>query len=72
MPRKTARKVEPPVAINADEVRLLTADEAAALLRVGRAKMAELIKAGLVKTVPIGPRSRRIRLSALQQYVDSL
>lgn len=71
MPRKAARKAAP-LAINADEARLLTADEAAALLNIGRAKMAELINSGAIKSVEISPRIRRIRMAALQQYVDSL
>lgn len=51
--------------------RLLKVPEAAALLSVGRNKIYELIKAGRIKTVEIDGM-KRVRMSALQEYVDSL
>jgi excisionase family DNA binding protein len=50
---------------------LLTVEEAAAALGVGRSLMFELIAAGEVNTVRVG-RLRRIRPEALRAYVDSL
>lgn len=51
--------------------RLLTVDEAAAFLAVGRSRMYELLAAGAVRSVQIG-RSRRIPLGDLENYVESL
>jgi excisionase family DNA binding protein len=50
---------------------LLTVDEAAGLLNVGRNKIFDLIRDQRLVSVKID-KARRIRLSALQQYVDSL
>jgi excisionase family DNA binding protein len=50
---------------------LLTVEEAAAALGVGRSFMFELIAAGQIETVRVG-RLRRIRPEALRHYVDSL
>lgn len=72
MPRKSAAKQAAAAEPINENAKLLTADEAAALLKIGRAKMAELINSGAIKTIEISPRIRRIRMSALQQYVDSL
>lgn len=51
--------------------RLLTVDEAAAFLAVGRSRMYELLTAGAVHSVHIG-RSRRVPLGDLENYVESL
>jgi excisionase family DNA binding protein len=50
---------------------LLTAEEAADVLCVGRSLMYELIARGAIRTVRIG-RLRRIRPEALAEYVGSL
>ncbi len=50
---------------------LLTTDEAAEVLGVGRTTVYELLNAGLVESVRIG-RSRRIPRAALVAYVDRL
>ncbi|WP_322756684.1 helix-turn-helix domain-containing protein [Frankia sp. Cas3] len=50
---------------------LLTPAEAAAELRVSRAKLYQLMKAGLIDSVLID-RSRRIPRAALVAYVDRL
>ncbi|QJY45594.1 helix-turn-helix domain-containing protein [Pseudonocardia broussonetiae] len=47
---------------------LLTVEEAAEVLRIGRTTMFELIRTGQVATVPIG-RLRRVPLDALQQFI---
>lgn len=47
---------------------LLTVEEAAEALRIGRTTMFELIRTGQVVTVPIG-RLRRVPLDALQQFI---
>ncbi|MFH8518250.1 helix-turn-helix transcriptional regulator [Streptomyces gelaticus] len=46
-------------------------EEAAALLSIGRSTLYELMTAGLLEYVKLG-RCRRIRRSALEQYVDGL
>ena len=50
---------------------LLTPVESARILRVGRSTLYELLKAGAIPSVRIG-RSRRVRVDALLNYVDSL
>jgi excisionase family DNA binding protein len=50
---------------------LLTVEEAADVLCVGRSLMYELIARGAIKTVRIG-RLRRIRPQALAEYIASL
>lgn len=50
---------------------LLTIEECADRLRVGRTRMFALISGGQIETVTIG-RSRRIPASALAAYVDRL
>jgi excisionase family DNA binding protein len=50
---------------------LLTVEEAADALRIGRSMMYELIAAGTVRTVRVG-RLRRITPTALRAYVASL
>ncbi len=50
---------------------LLTTDEAADLLGVGRTTVYELLNAGLVESVRIG-RARRIPRAALVAYVARL
>lgn len=50
---------------------LLTVEEAAAVLGVGRSLMFELIAGGLIETVRVG-RLRRIQPEALRRYVASL
>jgi excisionase family DNA binding protein len=50
---------------------LLTVDEAAQVICVGRSLMYELIARGAIKTVRVG-RLRRIRPAALAEYIASL
>jgi excisionase family DNA binding protein len=57
--------------ILADEPLLLTPEEAATLLRVGRTTVYALMKAGDLHAVHIG-RSCRLPRAELQRYVDRL
>ena len=50
---------------------LLTAEEAAHLIGVGRSKMYELIASGAIKSVKIGVL-RRVPVAALEDYVAAL
>lgn len=50
---------------------LLTAEEAAAELRIARRRVFELIKSGELESVKIG-KSRRIRRDDLAKYVAGL
>lgn len=50
---------------------LLTPVESARMLAIGRSKFYEMLRAGVVPSVKIG-RSRRVRVDALLEYVDSL
>lgn len=50
---------------------LLTPEEAAHLIAVGRSKMYELIASGAVKSVKIGAL-RRVPAFALEEYVTAL
>ncbi len=48
---------------------VLTVEEAAQRLHVGRTTMYALIKSGEIRSVPIG-RLRRVPVSALHEYVN--
>ncbi|MGH3480545.1 MAG: helix-turn-helix domain-containing protein [Nocardioidaceae bacterium] len=50
---------------------LLKPEEAAAALRVGRTVVYQLMMAGTLPSVKVGG-SRRVPMSALREYVDSL
>lgn len=50
---------------------LLTPEEAAELLGVGRSTVYDLLRLGLLPSVKIG-RSRRVRVSSLRDYVATL
>jgi excisionase family DNA binding protein len=50
---------------------LLTPEEAAQVLRVGRSKVYDLIRTGTLRSVKIGG-SRRISISALAEFVADL
>jgi excisionase family DNA binding protein len=50
---------------------LLSVEEAAAQLRIGRSRMFDLIRRGKVLSVKVGG-SRRIPYDSLQAYVDEL
>ena len=50
---------------------LLTAEEAARALRVGRSKVYELMRSGALRSVKIGG-SRRVSATALAEYVAAL
>jgi excisionase family DNA binding protein len=51
---------------------LLTVEEAAERLGVGRTTMYALIKTGAVESVPVGGRLRRIPPDALETYIANL
>lgn len=55
----------------ADDALLVTPEEAAALLRVGRTTVYALMKAGDLRAVHIG-RSCRLPRSELNRYIDGL
>ncbi|MGP3950093.1 excisionase family DNA-binding protein [Streptomyces sp. 7N604] len=68
MTDRTANTPEP-----ADETRLvLTVDEAARRLGIGRTTMFALVSSGEVRSVLIGRRMRRIPAQALKEYIDRL
>lgn len=50
---------------------LLTVPQVAASLRFSRARVYELVAAGVIPSIKIG-RSRRIRVAALAAYLDGL
>lgn len=50
---------------------LLTAEEAAKALRVGRSKIYELMRSGVLRSVKIGG-SRRVSATALAEFVAAL
>lgn len=50
---------------------LLTAEEAAAMVGLGRTKVYELLRVGQIESVRIG-RCRRIPLRAVHAYVERL
>lgn len=50
---------------------MYTVPEVAALLRVGRSKVYELLEAGSLRSVKIGG-SRRVSAGALESFVQSL
>lgn len=50
---------------------LLTAEEAAAALRIGRTRVYELLAAGEITSVKIG-HLRRIPVDAVREYADRL
>lgn len=55
----------------AEQNSLLSANEVAGVLRLGRTAVYELIKSGELSTVSVGPQSRTIRVlrSSLEQYL---
>lgn len=57
--------------MTADDRIVLTIEEAAQRLGVGRTTMYGLVKNGEVRTVTIG-RLRRVPLACLTEYVDNL
>jgi excisionase family DNA binding protein len=50
---------------------LVTVEEMAAMLSIGRTVAWELVRKRIIKSVKIG-RTRRIPLSAIQEYVEQL
>jgi excisionase family DNA binding protein len=60
-----ANVASPPVTL------MLTPEEAALALRVGRSKVYDLMRAGVLRSVKIGG-SRRISVRALGEYVAAL
>ena len=50
---------------------LITTEEAASVLGIGRTRMYELLRSGKVRSVTLG-RSRRIRPEDLETYVEQL
>ena len=61
---------EPTIEIPAGDL-VLTIEEAAQVLRVGRTTMYALIATGDIESVCIG-RLRRVPVRCLHQYIDSL
>lgn len=57
--------------MNSGDRIVLTVEEAAQRLGIGRTTMYSLVKNGEVRTVTIG-RLRRVPLACLNEYVDSL
>ena len=51
---------------------LMTINEVADALGVGRSTAKNLIYSGEIKSVMLGPRLRRVPVSALEDYVRSL
>lgn len=70
MPKPRRPEPAPPLFPPATPL-LLTVEEAARAIGVGRSLMYELIGAGVIQTVRIG-RLRRIHLDDLRTYVDGL
>jgi excisionase family DNA binding protein len=62
-----ARPIQGPTTVTL----LLTPEEAALSLRVGRSKVYELMRSGAIRSVKIGG-SRRISTTALAEYVAEL
>jgi|GEM_PF-2165989 len=60
----------PPIVIDVPNV-VLTVEEAAKTLRIGRTSMYALIKSGAIQTVLIGGL-RRVPVAAIHSYVASL
>lgn len=56
---------------SADDLLLLTIEEAGRRLRLGRTSMYQLISSGAIESVTVG-RLRRIPAESLQEYVSSL
>jgi excisionase family DNA binding protein len=69
--RKTESRQSMDVIARTSERMLLTVEEAAERLGVGRSTMYQLISAGLVDTIRIG-RLRRIEPDALATYISRL
>lgn len=64
------QRPEPPEEAVFDDL-LLTPEEAAKALRIGRNKVYELIASGELPSVKLG-RCRRIPVDALRRFVDAL
>jgi excisionase family DNA binding protein len=56
---------------SADDALLLTIEEAAKRLRIGRTSMYHLVSTGAVETVTVG-RLRRVPAECLNEYVSAL
>jgi excisionase family DNA binding protein len=54
-----------------DPPMLLTPEEAARELRVSRSRMFEMIGAGAVDSILIGPRQRRVIRASLVEYIQA-
>jgi excisionase family DNA binding protein len=57
--------------LDGGDPKLITLQEAAARLRIGRAKMQKLIRTKQVRSVLVG-NTRRVVVASLDDYVDSL
>lgn len=69
--RPPVQGLEPPPARARPEKLLVSPDEAAELLSIGRTYLYELIRAGEIRSVHVG-RLRRVPVAALRDYVDRL
>ena len=55
-----------------NEPLLLTPEEAAERIRVGRTELFRLLRTGEIESILIGARRRRIPFAALEAYVEGL
>lgn len=55
-----------------EELRLLTVDEVATILRLKPWAVNERLKSGEIPSVYLGAKSRRVRLSDLRTYIEGL
>lgn len=70
-PRRRVREVEQPViniTLQADERRVFSVTEAAAVLGIGRSKLYELIAAGELRTIHIG-RLCKVPVDAIDEFL---
>ena len=49
--------------------KLLRVDEACDAMGIGRTRMYELIKAGQIRSIPIGQRGRRIPVEEVERFI---
>lgn len=59
-------------AADLDELRLLTAKEVTALLRVRRSTVYEAVRSGALRAVPLGGSHLRFRRQDVADYLDRL
>lgn len=67
----TVEQIVPVVPTKSEDALLLTVEEAARRLRIGRTQMYQLLSNGAVESVCIG-RLRRVPVESLHDYVSTL